>query len=137
MEDLRSVISNRVLSTPLLEDKDDDSNDESNRVSLAKEDFLQAQSDPRFFLFSNSSFDFSHLVTNAFVIRRKLPEIGKIVESLIHATFICEPTRRLLYSEETDGHETCWNELERERDPPDIEPSLDVFANADYFWRLA
>ena len=46
-EDLRGIVSNRVLPIPILQHKDHDGDNEPDEVTLPKERFASTQSAPR------------------------------------------------------------------------------------------
>lgn len=78
LEDLRRIVIDRVLSTPLLEQEYHHSNHKSNELSLAQERLPEAQPPPRRPLLHNSSLDLCHLHPDSIVIRRQAAEVSQV-----------------------------------------------------------
>jgi len=125
-EDLRRIVVDAVLATPLLEDEDNDGDDESDGIALAEEGFLQAKSLSRSLLLFDRGLDFRKLVSDAFVIDGETSEVGEDGDGLSSATLGREPTGRLFDSEQSESHDTCRDELETEGDLPYFETGFDV-----------
>lgn len=68
LENLRSIVINRILAGPLLEYKDSDGNDESDSVAFSEKGLLEPQAFPSFSLFGDSSLNLCHLVSNQLVV---------------------------------------------------------------------
>ena len=118
LEDLRSVVVDRVLATPLLQNEDDDGDEESDPVTLAEEEFLQTQTLTGFLLLLDGGLNFCHLVTNTVISGAQAAIVGKILKGLFGATNRREPTGRFLHREKTEGEDARWDELETEWDSP-------------------
>lgn len=79
LENLRSIVSNGILATPLLKDEDNDSDEESWPIALSKERLLQSQPFLRLLLLPNSDFNFGKLTTHFIVICRETAVVGEDV----------------------------------------------------------
>src|SRR5882762_1024825 len=63
-ENLWRIISDRVLSTPLLKEENDEGNHKANEVAFAKKSLLEPQAFASLPLFDDLRFDFGVLTTN-------------------------------------------------------------------------
>lgn len=96
----------RILTSPLLEEEDEEGDDESNEVALSEESLLQTQSLPGCAFFLNCSLDFRHFMSHRVGVHALFPQVGKILESLVRTSSRGEPPRRFLRSEQAEAHDT-------------------------------
>lgn len=95
-KDGRGIVVDTVLSSPLLEEEDDEGDHEANPVTLAKECLLQAYARTRLFLLPDRCLDLCKLSHNEVVGERKSSVVSEVLVSFFDAAHSHEPSRRFL-----------------------------------------
>jgi hypothetical protein len=151
-KDLRRIITNGVLSTPLLQQEDHEGNDEPNEIALAEKSFFQSKTFTSLPFFPNGGFNFSELTPHFGRIVGLPPQVCKVSNAFLDVTLGCEPTWRLLQwkveslakilnissrrtnldGKEAKTHYTSWDKLEPERNPPDVGAARHVKTDTNY-----
>ena len=129
-ENLRCVIIDRVLSAPLLEQEDYDSDEEPRPVAFAQERFLQAEVSSSNTFFVYCSLNLGELMADALVIGGQPAEISQITDGFCVPVFGREPSRRFLDRKKAKRHYTSRYQLQSKWYPPYCSPRLYVETNA-------
>lgn len=130
LEDIGSVVVDRVLTGPLLADEHEHGDDESLGVTL---DFELA--DPtgtgggRLF-FLDSGDDFTEFGLHSTVVGRHVSNPGEVLESLGVSVLGSQPTGRLLDERNNGEHDGKRGELHGDGDLPDSGCSLEGWTDA-------
>lgn len=117
LENNGSIIRDGVLTTPLLKGEDDESDDESDGVTLGKNLPPRRALGSLLFLF-DSSGDFSVFELNRLVGDGKLSNPSEVGKRSFVLVLGCEPSRGFFEERQEHDHETNGDELEANGDSP-------------------
>lgn len=123
LENNGSIVRNRVLTTPLLKGEDNESDDESDGVTLGK-NFPPRGALGSLLLLPDSSGDFSIFKLNRLVGDGKLPNPSEVGKCSFVLVLGCEPSRGFFEERQEHDHDTNRDELEADGDSPHNVPSV-------------
>lgn len=117
LENNGGVVRDRVLTTPLLKGEDNESDDESDGVTLCK-DFPPRGPLGGLLFLPNSSRDFSVFELNRLVGDRKLSDPSEVGKCSFVLVLGGEPSRGFFEDRQEKDHNTNRDELESNRNSP-------------------
>lgn len=117
LENNGGIVRDRILTTPLLKGEDNESDEESDGVTLCK-DFLPRRALGGLLFLPDSSGDFSVFELNRLVGDRELSDPSEVGKCLFVLVLGGEPSRGFFEDRQENDHNANGNELESNRNSP-------------------